>query len=198
MIVFLPLFISPFFELALAALLAAAAFSIYKRQSRGVVRAFFAFLFALVISNPTISIKDTKPLSSIVALVVDRSASQTLSIRTTQTDQLVADIKKRIEALGSFETRLVDVSDKNDDGTRLFAPLRDALADVAPERIGGAILISDGVIEDVPKDKSGLGFNAPLHALITGYADERDRRVELVEAPPFGLVNRDHARPHSP
>jgi len=191
MIVFSPLFASPFFELALAALLLAAAFSIYKRQSRGVIRALFTLLFALVISNPTISIKDTKPLTSIVALVVDRSASQTLSDRTAQTDQLVADIKKRIEALGSFETRLVDVTDKNDGGTRLFTPLRETLADVAPERIGGTILISDGVIEDVPKDKSALGFNAPLHALITGFAGERDRRVELVEAPPFGLVNRD-------
>ena len=191
MIVFSPLFASPFFELSLGALLLAAAFSIYKRRSRGTLRALFALLFALVISNPTISIKDTKPLTNIVAVVVDRSASQTLSIRTAQTDHLVADIKKRIGSLGSFETRFVDVTDKNDDGTRLFTPLRDAFADVPPERIGGTILISDGVIEDIPKDKSALGFNAPLHALITGYEGERDRRVALIEVPPFGLVNRD-------
>jgi hypothetical protein len=191
MIVFSPLFASPFFELALAALLAAGGFSIYKKRSRGILRALFALLFALVISNPTISIKDTKPLSSIIALIVDRSSSQNLSIRAAQTDQLVAEIKKRIETLGSFETRLVEITDKNDDGTRLFAPLRDTLADAAPERIGGAILISDGVVEDVPKDKSALGFNAPLHALVTGYTGERDRRIALLDSPPFGLVNRD-------
>ena len=191
MIIFSPLFASPFFELALAALLAAGGFSIYKKRSRGILRALFALLFALVISNPTISIKDTKPLSSIIALIVDRSSSQNLSIRAAQTDQLVAEIKKRIETLGSFETRLVEITDKNDDGTRLFAPLRDTLADAAPERIGGAILISDGVVEDVPKDKSALGFNAPLHALVTGYTGERDRRIALLDSPPFGLVNRD-------
>ncbi|HEY8580236.1 MAG TPA: hypothetical protein VIL72_10150, partial [Beijerinckiaceae bacterium] len=36
-----------------------------------------------------------------------------------------------------------------------------------------------------------LGFNAPVHALITGREGVRDRRIELVEAPRFGLVGRD-------
>ena len=34
-----------------------------------------------------------------------------------------------------------------------------------------------------------LGFSAPVHALINGRADERDRRVALVTAPRFGIVN---------
>ena len=64
------------------------------------------------------------------------------------------------------------------------------LADVPPERVGGAILVTDGVVHDVPAEAAALGFNAPVHALVTGRADERDRRIALVEAPRFGIVGR--------
>ena len=191
MIVFSPLFSSPLFEFVLATLFLAAAFSLYQRRERGLMRALFSLVFALVIANPTITIRETKPLKSTVALVIDRSGSQTLSDRPSQNDRAVEEVKKKINALGSFETRVIDITDRNDEGTRVFTPLRDALADLPPEQIGGAILITDGVVDDVPKDAKNLGFTAPLHALITGHARERDRRVELLEAPPFGIVNRD-------
>src|SRR5205807_8989971 len=39
-----------------------------------------------------------------------------------------------------------------------------------------------------PSDAGSLGFSAPVHALITGHRDERDRRVALVAAPRFSIV----------
>ncbi|MBQ9695672.1 MAG: hypothetical protein IJV58_04505, partial [Oscillospiraceae bacterium] len=35
---------------------------------------------------------------------------------------------------------------------------------------------------------AAIGFSAPLHALITGRKDERDRRIAIVAAPRFGIV----------
>jgi hypothetical protein len=52
-------------------------------------------------------------------------------------------------------------------------------------------MITDGVVHDIPADSAALGFKAPLHALITGHQGERDRRIELLEAPRFGIVGRD-------
>jgi hypothetical protein len=43
-------------------------------------------------------------------------------------------------------------------------------------------------VHDVPADTSALGFAAPVHALITGNKNERDRRVALIAAPRFGIV----------
>ncbi len=57
-----------------------------------------------------------------------------------------------------------------------------------PDRVAGAVLITDGRVHDVPADAAALGFAAPLHALITGRKDERDRRVVLISAPRFGIV----------
>jgi hypothetical protein len=59
---------------------------------------------------------------------------------------------------------------------------------VPPERIAGAFMITDGRVHDVPADAGALGFAAPLHALITGEPNERDRRVVLIAAPRFGIV----------
>src|ERR1700689_4154347 len=49
-------------------------------------------------------------------------------------------------------------------------------------------MITDGRVHDVPVDASALGFAAPVHALITGSKNERDRRVKLIAAPRFGIV----------
>jgi hypothetical protein len=50
------------------------------------------------------------------------------------------------------------------------------------------VFITDGRVHDVPADAAGLGFAAPVHALITGRPNERDRRVALVTTPRFGIV----------
>ena len=43
-------------------------------------------------------------------------------------------------------------------------------------------------MHDVPAEAAQLGFTAPVHALITGRPGERDRRIQLVTAPRFGIV----------
>src|SRR5438270_7204601 len=63
-----------------------------------------------------------------------------------------------------------------------------ALSDVPQDRVAGVIFITDGRVHDVPADAAALGFAAPVHALITGHSNERDRRVVLVTAPRFGIV----------
>src|SRR4029077_19817857 len=63
-----------------------------------------------------------------------------------------------------------------------------ALAAVPPDRVAGAIMLTDGRVHDVPAEVGALGFNAPVHALITGARNERDRRVVLVTPPRCGIV----------
>lgn len=152
---------------------------------------FALILFAL--ADPALVREDRQPLKDVVAVVVDRSASQSIAGRTEQTDAAAARIRKALEELGDVEVRMTEAGagGGQDDGTRLFAGLSAALADVPPERVGGAVLITDGVAHDIPATAEQLGFRAPLHAFITGREGERDRRIELVEAPRFGLVGRD-------
>ena len=89
-----------------------------------------------------------------------------------------------------LDVRVVEAgqADGETDGTRLFTALGSTLADVPPDRVAGVVMITDGRVHDVPADASALGFAAPVHALITGNKDERDRRVALIAAPRFGIV----------
>ena len=49
-------------------------------------------------------------------------------------------------------------------------------------------MITDGQVHDVPKSAAALGFDAPVHALLTGAPDEFDRRIEVLKAPRYGIV----------
>src|SRR4029079_14516110 len=73
-------------------------------------------------------------------------------------------------------------------GTHLFSDLNSALANTPPDRLAGVIMITDGQVHDVPKAASALGFDAPVHALLTGRPNEYDRRIEIIKAPGYGIV----------
>jgi enamine deaminase RidA (YjgF/YER057c/UK114 family) len=157
------------------------------------LRALGLALILFALADPSLVREDRKPLKDVVAVVIDESASQKIGPRAAQTRAAQAQIKAALDALGSVETRMVSAGGTTADnnGTQLFKALSGALSDVPPDRIGGAILVTDGLVHDIPANAAQLGFKAPLHALITGREGERDRRIELVEAPRFGLVGKD-------
>ena len=160
-------------------------------RSRGAaVRAVALALAVLALANPSFTKEDREPLTSVVVVVVDKSPSQTLGDRAAQTEVARAALAERLGRITGLEVRFVEAgeADGETDGTRLFSALGAALADVPPDRVAGAIFITDGRVHDVPAEVATLGFTAPVHALITGRRDERDRRVALMTAPRFGLV----------
>jgi hypothetical protein len=160
-------------------------------RTRGAaIRAIAMALLVLALANPSLTREDRDPLTSVAVVVVDKSPSQTFGNRTAQTEAARDALKKRLERIPGLELRVVEAgeADGETDGTRLFHALSATLADVPPERVAGAFLITDGRVHDVPADAAQLGFAAPLHALITGTPKERDRRVVLVAAPRFGIV----------
>jgi hypothetical protein len=164
------------------------------RRSRGAWLRSLAFGLALLgLCDPNLVQENRRPLKDVVAVVVDRSESQFLGDRPRQTDKARDEVEARLKALGDVDLRVVETSREESDteGTRLFAALRDALADSPPERVGGAFMITDGDVHDIPGSTAALGFNAPLHALITGHEGERQRRIELIEAPRYGIVGKD-------
>ena len=160
-------------------------------RSRGAwIRGLALALLILALANPSLTREDRDPIPSVVAVVIDRSPSQNFGQRAKQTEEARAALNERLARIPNLDVRVVEagVADGETDGTRLFSALNAALADVPPDRIAGAFLITDGRVHDVPSDATALGFNAPLHALVTGVANERDRRVVLTTAPRFGIV----------
>jgi hypothetical protein len=175
----------------LAGLLVAVLLILAWQRIRGTpLRALASTLIVLALTNPVLKREEREPLPGVVALVIDESASQRLGDRHEQTEQAVAALKERIAALGGFEVREVRAADHPDgDGTALFSELTGLVDDVPPDQMAGAVFVTDGIIMDVPQDATSLGFNAPLHALITGEEGERDRRIVLDRAPRFAILD---------
>jgi hypothetical protein len=160
-------------------------------RTRGaLVRAIALALFVLALANPSFTREDRDPLTSVAVVVVDKSPSQDFADRTQQTEAVRAALSERLGRIPGVEVRFVEAgqADGETDGTRLFTALGTALSDVPHDRIAGAIMITDGRVHDVPAEAAALGFDAPVHALITGHKDERDRRVVLIATPRFGIV----------
>ena len=147
-------------------------------------------LMVLALANPSFTREDREPLTSVAAVVIDRSPSQNFGERRQQTEATRAALADRLGRIQGLDVRFVEAgqADGETDGTRLFSALGTAFVDVPPERIAGAILITDGRVHDIPTDTAALGFAAPVHALITGHPAERDRRIVLDNAPRFGIV----------
>ena len=175
---------------AVVALLAVLA--ILSRGAIAVIRAVALALVLLALANPSLIQEERDKVNDIVAVVIDRSTSQTLGDRRTMTDNVRAELERRFANVANVETRYIEAEDGDgDDGTRLFTALTNGLADVPPNRLAGVLLVTDGVVHDIPASVESLGFRVPLHALVTGRENERDRQIKLLEAPRFGIVGKD-------
>ncbi|HEV2563252.1 MAG TPA: hypothetical protein VGT78_14030 [Rhizomicrobium sp.] len=172
-----------------AVLLTLAGFILRARGAWARGLAFAVMLAAL--ANPLIVHEKREPLPDVVALIVDHSQSMDVRGRRAEADAALAKIKKQLRGDKSLEIREASVETRNngeDNGTQLFAALDSALADVPPERVAGAIAITDGQVHDAP---AKLNMHAPLHALIAGQHNERDRKLSIVSASRFAIVGQD-------
>jgi hypothetical protein len=189
-IAFAPLVQSAMLWAAIAAAMILALLLFASRSRGATIRTVALALIVLALSNPSLTREDRQPLSSVAVVVVDKSASQNFGDRTQQTEAARAALVDRLKRIPGLEVRVVEAgrSDGETDGTKLFSALGATLADVPPDRVAGVMMITDGRVHDVPADTGALGFAAPIHALITGHKDERDRRIALIAAPRFGIV----------
>src|SRR5262245_66318783 len=116
-------------------------------------------LFVLAIANPSLTREDRDPLTSVAAVVIDKSPSQEFGDRTQQTEAVRAQLSERLGRLPGIEVRFIEAgqSDGETDGTRLFTALSAALSDVPHDRVAGAIIVTDGRRPDVPADAASPG-----------------------------------------
>src|SRR3974390_2696219 len=159
-IAFTPLVPSIVLWVAIAAIVVIAAILLLARGRGAAGRAAATALIVLALANPSFTREDREPLSSVAAVVVDKSPSQnfgTRALATAQAQEALVDALKKIKGL---DVRVVDAgqADGETDGTHLFSALSSALSDVPVDRVAGAFLITDGRVHDIPADANDLGF----------------------------------------
>src|SRR5829696_1537255 len=86
--------------------------------------------------------RETRP--DIALLLVDRSDSARIGDRAAQIEAARQAIEARAGRLPELELRTVEVAEAGNQGTRLFAALERALADVPRARLAGVVALTDG------------------------------------------------------
>jgi len=149
-------------------------------------RGLAAAVLVAALAQPALQREEREPLTDIVILVVDETASQRLAGRADQTAEAAARIAAELEALPNTELRQVTLADAGEDaGTLLLGALSAALAEEPRARIAGAILVSDGQAHDLDLP---VDLPAPLHLVQTGLDSDWDRRLVIETAPTFGII----------
>ena len=188
-ILFDPLLPWPLIWAGAAAALVLVALALWRGLRGWWLRGLAAAALLVAVANPSLQVEDRRPLSDIVLMVVDRSASQQISDRAAQTDAAVERITRAVEALPDTELRVVTLRDAPDNqGTLAMTALAELVAEEPRARIAGAILVSDGQIHDLARVPD---LPAPFHLLMTGHATDWDRRLVIRNAPAFAIVGEE-------
>jgi len=138
------------------------------------------------LAGPALQQEDRAPLSDIVILAEDESASQRLRDRPDQTGSAADTLEAALSARENTEVRRITVPDGDEDaGTRLMTALSDALAEEPRARVAGLIALSDGQVHDADLP---LDLPAPLHLLLSGRETDWDRRLLVKNAPAFAII----------
>lgn len=190
---------APFFPWwSLAALAAAAvalvAFGLWRRASGIAWRLIALTVVLAALANPSLVSEERDPLPDVAIVVVDESQSQGIGERAAQTARALAEVQSALARYDDIEVRVVasGATDADSDtGTRLFEVLGNALSDIPPDQVAGAILITDGQVHDVPDNLAQTGLRAPVHVLLSGTRTDGDRRLVVEEAPSYGIVGTD-------
>ena len=139
-IAFTPLVPSLVLWLGLAAIAVIAVLLLLGRARGAAVRVTALALILLALANPSFTREDREPLSSVAAVVIDKSPSQNFGERTKETAEAQQTLVDRLKQVKGLEVRVVEAgqADGETDGTKLFGALSSALSDVPTDRVAGA------------------------------------------------------------
>jgi hypothetical protein len=188
-VIFSPLLPWPLLAGFAAIALAGIALAVWRGLAGWALRGLAALVVIAALTGPSWRQEDRAPLTDIVLLVEDRTASQRLSDRAEQTEQAAETLAARIAARPNTELRRVTVTDgEGDTGTQLMTALSDALAEEPRARVASMILLSDGRLHDLDQAPD---LPAPLHLLLTGQPEDWDRRLIVQNAPAFAILDEE-------
>lgn len=154
-------------------------------------RALLMLALLAYLAGPTLVQEERRYHKDIAVVVIDRSLSQEIGSRTGQTGQALAAIREETGGIDDLEVRFVEAGPRAGgpaDGSMLLDAARKALEGAPRERLAGVVFITDGLVHDLPENGDADLFGAPVHVLLTGQRQERDRRIEIVSSPAYAIV----------
>ncbi len=153
------------------------------------LRGLAALVILAALFGPVLQRENRAPLSDIVLMLEDQSASQRLGDRAEVTRNAADALAARLAARPNTELRRITVPDGADNaGTEMMTALSEALAEEPHARIAGVFALSDGHVHDMSRAPD---LPAPMHLLHTGRTNDWDRHLTVTGAPAFAILDEE-------
>ncbi len=192
----------------LAILIGLIAFKFYRRSV--LLRLIIIAVFMFVFINPSLYEERRETVKNVAAIILDQSFSQSFENRMEVSNNALSYLRERLGKIENLDVRIAQIPNirqpdiyehsekpsedppdhkaaKFQKDTRIFDDLESIMADVPKDRRAGVFVISDGRIHDVPKNTDTLDVG-PVHLLLSGRKNEKDRHIVLIEAPAYGIT----------
>lgn len=172
--------------LALIAALLILMSAVYRRRAL-LPRILLSTLFFAYLSGISLQEEAREHLSDTALIVQDNSASQKLAGREKASEEIQTYLQAEISKIPLLEPTFIQSGNLNQPETNLSEDINTALANIPDDRRAGILLITDGQVHDALKNIDAR-TSGPVHVFLTGAKNEKDRYIELLESPPYGIV----------
>lgn len=185
----------PYIYYVLLAVAAGAAliFVLVRRMWDFAWRAIFFGALLFLLLNPIILNEIRQGLPDKLVIVVDESASQRMGGRDKVTQQALDNLLGKLKDFNNIDPVIIhsgsDIEASKGESTNLFTALRNSMLSIPQAQVAGTVFITDGQVHDVPAELGAMERLGPFHAILTGRKDEFDRKVTVVSAPKYGVLN---------
>ena len=170
-------------------------FVVFRRWWDFAWRALFFGALLVLLLNPIILNEVRQGLPDKLVIVVDDSASTHIAGRDKVGQQALDSLLSKLKEFKNIEPVVIhsgsDMTSAQGESTNLFTALRNNLLSIPQAQVAGTVFITDGQVHDVPNELGAMERLAPFHAILTGKKDEFDRKVTIVSAPKYGVLNED-------
>jgi hypothetical protein len=152
------------------------------KQRGALWRMLAASAFVALLLNPVLRQEQRQMLPDIGLIVMDGSASMRFDDRGKAAVLAARQLAARVTPDLIWRSVVSGGPERSD----IFAAQRRGLAAIPPERRAGSVLVTDGLVHDVPTDMQNN--DRPINVVIAGKRAVVDRRVRIIAAPAFAII----------
>ena len=188
----------PVWLLAALGILSALALGLaFARRATGAIwRLFAVSLLLFWLAGPRLVRASWQDLPETALLVIDQTGSMAVGQRSLIAARAASALRAAAQRLGSITLRTVTVTGGSSGGTRLFDAIAHATSDIPAGQLAGILAVTDGQVHDAPAAPGDrlpgrAGDPAPFQALITAAREQTDRRLRVLQAPPYAIIGHD-------
>ncbi|KAF0092741.1 MAG: hypothetical protein FD128_2834, partial [Hyphomonadaceae bacterium] len=114
----------------------------------------------------------------VILLLLNPTINKNVTTSQSGAQNALTKLTKNLEKLPNVVVKTAPISDSSD-GTRIAEALSQATSGYLQNQIAGVIYIGDGLV----KDNGEIAKPYPLHQILIGENNEKDRWIELISSP---------------